>query len=524
MIKNIVIVGGGTAGWLAANYTLSKDSNVNVTVVASNEIPIIGVGESTTGVFNDFIRANFNEEEFLKETGSTFKIGIKHSDWNEIGKSFLSPLGDDFLNHTQHPEKQYDYMRIFHVANKEPITNLLQSKLMAQNKLPLVDVDESCPYKGDFPGPGKYTFRIHHTAYHLDAYRVAQYLKKKALLNPRCTFIEGKVHSTTLDEGRIVSLNVNGKDVYGDLYFDCTGMARVLANTLNIPFIKYTDSLIVNRALPYHIKNKPGAAVRNYTHAKAMPHGWIWEIPLQERMGCGYVYCDDYLTPEQAKQEVEEYIGEEIIPQNDIKFTSGRLDKFWVKNMLAIGLSSAFVEPLEATSIHCTTVQLKHFFEMYYSRQLNTNNTVLLEQYNKEMTGMWDDVRDFITLHYVSKRTDTEFWKRASSQDRHSQALRDKLSIWKDRMPRVSDYVYNAKHNFYSLGNSLWYQILIGMDLLDSQVAKNELIEYNLYEHAKKDYEYRSSFTQWFINNCKDTNSVYENLSLLNEYKKLYGN
>jgi len=513
-IKNVVIVGGGTAGWASANIFLNRSSpNVKVTVVSSKEIPIIGVGESTTGRFNDLIchsgqATGLNEKEFLKETESTFKIGIKHSDWHTIGKSFYSPIGDTYDNETLYPHKDYDYMRIFHLAEKMEYDKTFQSQLMKNNKFHFLK-DGTDIYE-------KYSIKHIPVAYHLDTYKVGQYLKRKALtLQNRCKYVDDIVIDADQDEkGFIKSVKTkSGQVIKGDLFVDCSGFARILIDKkFDNKFVSYQNELMVNRALPFHIENKPNEPIRNYTHAWAQKYGWIWEIPTQKRKGCGYVYCDDYIGPDEAQKEIEKVLGHKIVPQKDIKFNTGRLEKLWTKNVLSTGLASAFIEPLEATSIHCTIMQITHFFENYYKEDMPFECEHLENQYNSEMIEMWDHIKDFIVYHYITPRKDTEFWIEAKKSKRHSERLKKLLELWKYRMPRVVDYITDKNNNFYSIGNVLWYQIAIGMKLLDPKLAKQELKEYHLYDYAKEKYDIISKQVSELMPKFVDTNEYFNKL------------
>lgn len=497
-INNIVIIGGGTAGWTTALNFLLK-TNCNITVVCAEELKIIGVGESTTGQFNDIIKSAFDENDFLKKTGSTIKLGIYHQDWNEIGKSFTSPLGDSFFNETKIPNINYDYFRIFHIAEKLKFDSLLQSQLMINNKLPIIENT-------------KQKIQFNHTAYHLDTFKVGQYIKDYVIKNNRVTYVNDKITKANKNEfGFIESLNTQtGKIINGDLFVDCSGFLRILIEKeFDNKFISYKDNLLINRALPFHIKNEDNTIINNYTKVSAKKYGWLWDIPLQHRKGMGYVYCDDFITPDKAQEEIEKELGVKIIPQNDIKFKSGRLEKFWIKNVLSTGLASAFIEPLEATSIHCTMVQINHFLENYFSPTMELNSNINQNLYNKQMIGMWEHIKDFIILHYNSKRNDTEFWIEQSSSKRHTESLKSKLDIWKYRMPRNNDYSSADSNNLYYLGNTLWLQILAGMDLLDSKIAKEELMYFNLYNIGLKKYEAQLKENKWYIDNCIDNNKFY---------------
>lgn len=527
-IENIIVVGGGTAGWSTALNFLNKTVNTKITVVASKEIPIIGVGESTTGQMTDLInlkggRIELDEKEFLEKTGSTFKIGILHQDWNKIGEYFCSPLGDEYFNMSGYPSFNYDYNRIYHVANKMPLRDLV-SQYMIKNKLPLLYVDENDPIKSFVQGKsGRVNFLLPHMAYHLDTYKTGQFIKEKLLEHPDVNYIDDTVIDGDLDDkGYLKNIKTKKEHIIeGDLFVDCSGFKRVLIDKFfDNKFISYQNELLCNRALPFHLENEDDTQINNYTKVTAKKYGWLWDIPLQHRKGMGYVYCDEFTTPEKAQEEIEKDLGIKITPQSDIKFNAGRLEKFWCKNVLSTGLSSAFVEPLEATSIHLTMIQTNHFLSSFFTHRMDFNEN-LIKKYNKDMTSIWDDIKDFIVLHYHSKRKDSNFWVEASSDKRKSEELKTKLNIWKKRMPRLVDYKGNLNDNFYHLGNTLWMQILIGMDLLDSEVARNDLEDFELYENAEIDYHKRKEFAKHILTISLTNNDFYKHeLKNYEQYKK----
>jgi len=484
-IKKIVIVGGGTAGWITALNLLQK-TFCDIVVVSSKEIPIIGVGESTTGKLAELVNingsmTNIDEKELIEKTGSTFKLGIKHSNWYKKNESFWSPLGVEIKNANRYPHSSYDLYRIYHAAKGLKFKQDFLSKCMKESKLPF-----------------KY-FNNFHVAYHIDTYKFGQYLKDSLLKNDRITHIEGIVDEVNKNNKGVEYLKVNDKNITGDLYIDCSGFKRLLIGNNN--FKSYENELLVNRAITFNIKDK---IINNYTHARAMNNGWMWEIPLQERKGCGYVFSDNHITPDKAKIEIENEIGREVEIQKDIKFKSGRIQNVWDKNVLSTGLATGFVEPLEATSIHMTIVQLNHFIENYFTHDMNLNGQQQ-KQYNEDINTIWDDIKDFIRLHYISPRQDTTFWKDVSNA-KMSDTLKTKLDIWKGRMPRYADY---GRHNFYDLGNTLWYQILLGMNLLDKNIAENELKSFDLYDYAEQCYRLTLDDDKKAFNELISNNKYY---------------
>jgi hypothetical protein len=511
-IKNIVIVGGGTAGWATAHHFINKTSNdTKITVVATKEIPIIGVGESTTGRFNDLINlpdniTGLNEREFLKETDSTFKLGIKHTDWHTKGKSFYSPIGDNYSNQYKFPHEDYDNYRIYHIADNKDYSKTFQSRLMAENKLHFFDNDTNDVYEKTKYIP---------VAYHLDTYKVGQYLKRKATSISKCKYIDDQVIDFKQDEkGFVKSLKTKkGKTIKGDLFIDCTGFARVLIDKVEKnDWISYEDGLLVNSALNFNYQLEEDEEIKTYTHAWAQKYGWCWEIPTQKRMGCGYVFSDQFTDFDKAHDEISKKMKRKIDVQRQIKFKTGRLSKFWCKNVLSTGLSSAFIEPLEATSIHATIMQVTHFIENYFKQDMPFECELLHEQYNIEMGDMWDNIRDFIVYHYITPRKDTEFWKESAKPDRWSKRLTKLMNMWKHRMPREVDYVSDKANNFYNIGNTLWYQIAIGMKLLEPKLAKQELVNYNLYNESKSLYKNITKNVELTMPKMIKTNEYYNNL------------
>ena len=265
-------------------------------------------------------------------------------------------------------------------------------------------------------------------------------------------------------------------------------------------FVSYENELSVNSALTFHLKNNDDTVINNYTKVTAKKYGWLWDIPLQHRKGMGYVFNNNYINENQAQEEIEKDLGFKIEPQSYIKFNAGRMEKMWTKNVLSTGLSSGFVEPLEATSIHMTVLQINHFIEQFFT----------------------NDIKDFIVLHYQTPRKDTDFWKEASSRERRSDRLNSLLELWKTRMPRSAEYRGVNGSNFYNLGNTLWIQVLWGMKLIEPDVAKNELKNFHIYDYAEKNNKLREKFDDYVVDNSIDNNNFYNNIDDLKNYKEVW--
>lgn len=469
---NIIIVGGGTAGWLSALFFSRLHPNIhNITVIESTKIGIIGAGEGSTGLLNGVINnqiADFqcNEREFFKETDSTLKLGIRYNNWTEEGSTYVQPIDGSYT------------------GNNLPDTHFLFS-MTQENKLhtmtPLGYLLEK--KKSTFFKDGVRNIGLH--AYHFDAHLVGKYFKKISLNNGVKT-IDDEVIKVFVDEEGIKSLKLkSGKEITGDFFIDASGFSQALTKELKIKWVSYQKHLPVNTALPFQIKYKEGEIIEPSTLALALKNGWMWRIPVKERYGAGYVFSDDFTTIDQAQEEIEKTLGHKIEPLRTIKFDSGRLEKFWHKNCLAIGLSSVFLEPLEATSIHTTLIQLWYFIKEF----CRSNKTEFCFEanenfYNYRIIRMIENVKDFLILHYKTGRDDSEFWKYMNSDNTSTEFLRNILEICQYRSPNYTDF----EQYLGSLDWTLWSHILAGTNNLKSDVVMKDLIWFDVLRQSMSSY------------------------------------
>ena len=480
-LKNVTILGAGTAGWISAyilsDFFYTNKQNVKVTIVDPSSIPIIGVGEGTTGIFYDFLkRYNLDELDFLKETKATLKFGIVHKDWKELNHQYYGPIDDPHLLASKKDPEDFEYLNVYAVAAGRSVADVhLHTKLMETNKVPF-NLENSRP---DLKSPFFY-------AYHFDNHLVGNYLRKRSknieILD------EVYTHASLNENGEIEKLHFeSGKEIETDLVLDCTGFRKLLINKLfNVGLKSYQKNLPVNRAMPFFLKlNEKN--ISNYTLAWAQKNGWMWQIPTQERIGAGYVYCDDFTSPEEAKIEIEKVLGHEIEPRNDIKFTSGRIEKSWVKNCIAIGLASGFLEPLEATSIHSTLIQMILFATDYLKEEMDFNNEKIMDEFNERVGRQFDDFMIFLNTHYVSNRDDSDFWKFVKNDCIHEDTI-NLISKWKNQLPRMSDfdlYLSGLPH----VQSQLYYPVLDGLGLLKKDIAREEMNNFNLKPFARDEYK-----------------------------------
>jgi len=425
--KNIIIVGGGTAGWLTALYVNKISPNLNITLVESEEIGILGAGEGSVPTLTEFFNfLEIDEKEFIKETNATFKLGILFDNWNGDGKDYFHSFN------VAHHKLDYgfdNYGELFNAyvgylyKNNLPFDiGELAEKMARKNKSPYVDqVLDGVDY-------------IPKYAFHFDANLVAKFLNK--------------------------SIN-------SDFVFDCSGFQRLIIGKLfKSPWKSYTKQLKANSALTFQIPQFEDR-LEPYTKAICMKNGWMWQIPLQNRIGCGYVYDNNYITEQQAQTEIEEYLGHSIEPLNNINFKAGAYEKVWINNCLAIGLSSAFTEPIEATSIFNATTQL----QVLTKEALETYDQKYIDQYNMHALAMNDKVLDFLHFHYITKRKDTKFWKEYSETTEFTMPLKTILETWNSTALPNSYF----RTNPFSLHS--WLAVGYGLDLFNRRVFEKEYMK-----------------------------------------------
>lgn len=448
-IKNIVIAGGGTAGWMTA-AALAKLLGVRkhkITLVESEAIGTVGVGEATIPMITLFNNAlQIDENEFIRETNATFKLGIEFPNWRRKGHSYFHPFGSfgidmDGISFTHYWLRWHqnggklDYTKFN--AETEAARELKFQRVQQQGVALLPNINY---------------------AYHFDASLYAKFLRgfaeKRGVVRQE-GLIERVLQSP--EDGRITGLQLkDGQTIQGDLFIDCTGFRGLLIEqTLKSGFDDWSQWLPVNRAVavPFEIDQSPPP----YTRAIASEAGWQWRIPLQHRMGSGYVFCDAYISEEEATRALMESI--EGTPKADprvLKFTTGVRKKAWIKNCVSIGLSNGFLEPLESTSIHLIQVAIAKILTMFPRGGISQ---FMIDQYNEEMSYEYENVKDFLIAHYhVTERDDTEFWKYVRNM-----AVPDSLSN-KLELFRTRGEVMTKKADLFK--ENSWFAVLAGQGLM----------------------------------------------------------
>jgi len=462
---NIVVVGGGTAGWIAALFLSKNHPEHKITVVASKAIGVLGAGEAVTGALTDLVNGrygNFGIDplEFFIETKAMPKYGIMHRDWTaKKGHDYFGPIDG--------------------TATGLNIPDGMAAYLLAQDpkKMHLgTFYGNMCEYNISPISKVTHEFEESTHAFHFDAQLAAKYLEKVALRAVNCQLIDKKILDVNLTEqGHVKSLLLEDQTtVDGDFFIDASGFSRLIMTKLETKWISYKKWLPINAGLPFFVNYKENESPKCYSVAWAQSAGWYWEAGIQSRKGCGYTFCEDFISFDQAQAEIEQVLGHEITPIKQFRFDTGRLENTWVKNCLAIGLASSFAEPLEATSIHSTIQQLTHFsFEFLKTTKEDTLNPFSTTIYNIRINKMFDDYKEFLISHYLGGRTDSEFWRYITAGNTLTDFNINLRETCKSRIPTIYDF------NSYpgAAGWLIWCHILIGTGQLSPEVARKHLTD-----------------------------------------------
>lgn len=449
-VERVVIAGGGTAGWMTAaalSYSLPK--TVSITLVESDDIGIVGVGEATIPPIVSFnAKLGIDEDEFLSATQGAYKFGIDFIGWGAKDARYIHPFG------TYGQDMQGLKFHQFYFAQAQRGFSGLGA-LSDYNLCSLAAAANRFIRPTRDMGPVLHTLRY---AYHFDAGLYARFLRRRAEAQG-VVRVEGKIADIPLDpdSGHIRALRLDGdREIPGDVFVDCTGFRALLINgALKVPYIDWSRYLPNNRA--WAATCAAVEPLTPYTRATAQEAGWIWRIPLQHRTGTGHVFCADFTTEEAAREAlVRSFDGRMLREPFLIKFTTGRRETFWEKNCIAIGLAGGFLEPLESTSIHLIQSSIGKLLSLFPDKGFNHAERA---EYNALLGTQYAQIRDFIIAHYkVTKRDDTPFWAYCRDME-IPDALRQKLELFahKGRLVRHDEDLF-AEDN--------WLAILTGQGLI----------------------------------------------------------
>ncbi|HEY6324002.1 MAG TPA: tryptophan halogenase family protein [Thermoanaerobaculia bacterium] len=473
MVKQIVIVGGGTAGWMTAAY-LNKalDATCNITVVESPSIRTIGVGEatfSTIKLFFDWL--DLDESEWMPSCNAAYKMAIKFVNWTAHGGHFYHPfqrydvvdgvnLGEWWLK-LKRGSEPFDYacFTVPALCDHQRSPRYLDGRVF-DDQVQAAYGEEHRARKGvladhllQFP-----------YAYHFDAGLLADFLKTWATRRGVRQVLDDVLEVRRAESGDIADLVTrNHGAIAGDLFVDCTGFRGLLINqALNEPFVSFSRSLLCDSAIAMQIPVDCAAeGMDPYTSATALSNGWAWRIPLYGRVGTGYVYSSAFTTADEAEAEFRRHLGPAAAARSAsrIKMRIGRCRNSWVRNCVAIGLASGFVEPLESTGIFF----IQHGIEELLSHlhvPANEQDDELVKSYNRRVAECIDGVMEFLTLHYrASDRRDTPFWRATQTDVEVPDGLAERLRLWQRRLPNRRN-INPHYHGFESYSYSV---MLLGL-------------------------------------------------------------
>jgi hypothetical protein len=414
--KRIVVVGGGSAGWMAATALATALPGGSVELVESEEIGIVGVGEATFPSIRAFHRIlGIDESQFLCATNGTFKLGISFRDWRKPGEQYFHTFGD--IGGLSGPQSLWGQFRRVADAGLGTLGEQCLPSVMAR--------------EGRFQGGAPGQERQFDYAYHFDAVLYADFLRKLALQRGvRRT--EGRiVHVARRADGGVDQLKLaDGRVLEGDLFIDCSGFASLLlGRSLEEPFIDFGRWLPVDRAWACPCE-RSGVALAPYTRATALEAGWAWHIPLSNRTGHGHVFSSRYIDEERAREQLLGQLdGAPVAEPRLLRFRTGHRARFWSHNVVALGLSSGFLEPLESTSIFLVQSGLGRLIELLLKGPRPAEASVAA--YNTGMVRQFERVRDFIILHYcLTERRDSQLWRDMASMEL-PETLAFKIQAWR---------------------------------------------------------------------------------------------
>lgn len=452
---SIVIIGGGTAGWMAATYLARRLAHrgPRITVVDSSAIGTVGVGEATVPAIRDFFAAvDLGEADVLRETEGTIKYGIAFEGWGGEGHRFFHPFGLYGVP-ARGVAFHHFWLKMRAAGDVTPLSDYCLATQLAERGLFLPPTDRPPNDLGVF-----------NFAVHFDASKFAALLRRLALANG-VTHIDGRIDRVDLHaEGGAVEAVVleNGTRITGDLWIDCSGFrSLLLGEALDVPYVDWRHWLPCDRAVAM-----PCRAGRDdhrpMTRSTARAAGWQWHIPLRHRIGNGYVYCSDFLDDDAAEGVLRASLeGEPIAGPNRLRFTTGHRARFWEKNVVALGLSSGFLEPLESTSITLIQSGLERLVALFPDPAVDPR---LAATYNRQSVLEFERIRDFLFLHYWSNRRAGEpFWDHMR-QLTPPEGLQIKLDAWRS----AGEFVRNEWDTFQ---DPSWLSMYAGFDDLPGRYS-----------------------------------------------------
>ncbi|MGD9601149.1 MAG: tryptophan halogenase family protein [Gammaproteobacteria bacterium] len=452
---HILIVGGGTAGWMAAISMAHAwlPLGAKITLLESDSIGIIGVGEGSTPKMRRFFhKLGVTDEEWMPQCNGTYKCGIRFPNWSTRPgfESYYHPffsMSDDpfiraFYQNMTLRQRNLD-------AHALPDTFFVSNYLAKHSRAPL-------------PEPG-FEYQTDY-AFHFDARLIGEFLKKRCIDLGVRHLVDTVTHVRQVESGDILGVETAAHGfVDADFFVDCSGFASLLiCKTLQVPFRSYKDFLFNDRAVAMPTPHPDPAVLRSETLSTALRFGWVWKIPLTNRLGNGYVYSSDYIDADEAERELRAHLN---LPADDqtearhLKMRVGRLERSWEKNCLAIGLSQGFIEPLEATALMIVQDTVDNFIEQYQQGGFGPRHA---DAFNAKVNLIFDSIRDYVYMHYkLNSRRDTPYWVAARENPHISDSVAEILEVWDQGGDLLAEI--NRQRERMSYSPTSWFCILAGM-------------------------------------------------------------
>lgn len=454
MPVKVAIVGGGSAGWLTATLLdallngRAPRKRVEITLIESPKVPRIGVGEATVPTLLQTLRIlGVSEKEFLREADATFKQGIKFAGWRQ------QPDHTYYHTFDRYQPGVIDLSGLRWAASDRQ----MPFAYYVSPQPAMCDLDRAPKRIGDPDYAGALAY-----AFHMDAEKFAGYLANLGRQRGIKHLMDEVTDVAVTGGGRISSVSLQENETLSaDWFIDCTGFARVLTSRLpGNHFNDFSQWLLCDRAVALQVPRNTADPIRPYTTATAIDSGWVWDIGLRNRRGTGYVYSSAHIDDDAAEAALRAREGPvaEGINARRLRFQSGRLEKAWNGNCVAIGLSGGFIEPMESTGIYMIEYAARTFAEMF---PLFGGDDRLAHRYNEIIADRYDELIDFVNIHYVlSDRRDTPFWRDATAPSRATDRIKDRLDLWSEKMITSSDFANS--HQLFGYQN---YELCVyGLD------------------------------------------------------------
>jgi tryptophan 7-halogenase len=445
-VNRVVIAGGGTAGWMVAallSKTLGKI--LDITLVESDEIGTVGVGEASIPTLQNFhALLEINEQEFMAATHATFKLGINFENWRDHGEDYFHSFGTTGTDHWS-----AGFQHFWHKGRERKLASDYADYCL-ELKAAKAQRFAHLPHNGM------------NYAYHLDATLYAKFLRqfseKLGVKRREGKIVEVAVHPS---RGDITHIKLDSaEEIGGDLFIDCTGFrALLIGEALQVPYQDWSHWLLNDSAVAVQTQSQGDALP--YTRSIAHEAGWQWQIPLQHRVGNGLVYSSRHWDDEHAKQTLLKSVqGEALTQPRVIKFKPGQRQQVWKKNCVAIGLSSGFLEPLESTSIHLIQRGIVRLMQLFPTQGVNVAD---VNEYNQQVRSEIEHIRDFIICHYhVTHRKDSNYWNTCRTMESIPDSLRHRIDMF-----RETGRVFRGANELFA--ENSWIQVMLGQGIMPQQ-------------------------------------------------------